>query len=50
MPQHNPTISPANNRFDANQGCGYDAAGNLTGDPQQEVFTSVSFVNPRWKV
>ncbi|MEO8435146.1 MAG: RHS repeat-associated core domain-containing protein [Pyrinomonadaceae bacterium] len=29
-PTENPTISTVNNRFDANQGYGYDNAGNLT--------------------
>ena len=31
----NPTISTANNRYDANQGYGYDKAGNLTTAPNK---------------
>jgi RHS repeat-associated protein len=33
-----PQVDPATNRFQANQGYSYDAAGNLTGDPQGRGF------------
>ena len=33
LPQYNPTIDPATNRFTAGQGYGYDFAGNLTSQP-----------------
>jgi len=33
LPQHNPTINPADNRINNGQGYVYDAAGNLTLDP-----------------
>ena len=35
---YNPTINPLNNRFNADQGYGYDPAGNITGDATGKQF------------
>jgi len=38
-PVVNPSVNPLNNRFSTGQGWSYDAAGNVTADPQGRQFT-----------